>query len=177
VSLIAETGSGALGAASYASVARADAYWAERAHSALATAWADADTPQKEGALREATAFLDATYGPHYRGDRRGYVQGLLWPRTNALDEAGYPLPDLPREVVDAVCELAVRALTAPLALDVMRGGQVTRLREKVGPIEEETEWAGGAPVETSYGAVGGLMAQVCRGTQAGASTATWFWR
>ena len=48
-----------------------------------------------DGAIREATSFIDGAYGPYYRGVRRGYVQGLLWPRTGACDDAGYPLPDL----------------------------------------------------------------------------------
>jgi hypothetical protein len=168
VSLIAEDGSGVPGAASYASIAAADAYWSERAHNALATTWAAAGAPQKEGALREATAYLDATYGPHYRGERRGYLQGLLWPRTNALDEAGYPLPDLPREVVDAVCELAARALGTRLVDDAERGGVLKRFRVD----QVEMEWATGVTAEARYRIVAGMMAQVCFGSQP-----TWHWR
>lgn len=175
MSLIVETGAAIAGAESYASVADIDTYWTNRPNRSLSPVWAAATTAQKEGAARDATAYLDATYGEHYRGQRRGYLQGLLWPRTNTEDSDGLPLPDLPPQLVSAVCELAARALSGPLAADLDRAGMVTRVREKVDVIEKETEWAAGAPARTAYGHVDGMMAPLLTG--GGVGTPRWDWR
>ena len=114
MTLVVEDGTGVPGADSYAALAGADAYFAARAHLALAATWDAATDANKEGALREASAYLDATYGPHYRGTRRGYVQGLEWPRSGARDDADYPLPALPEVLVRATCELAAGAAVRP---------------------------------------------------------------
>lgn len=172
MALTAEDGTGVEGAESYASVATADSYWGARTHTAFYTAWNAAATATKEGALREATAYLDATWGPAYRGTRKGRVQGRLWPRSEAMDDAGYPLPDLPQEIIDATCELAGRAVSARLADDHDRGGAIKR--ERVGPIE--VEYFDGAMAGTTYGHVAGLLAPVLNGTQAGAAP-NWNWR
>ena len=180
MALTAEDGTGVAGAESYAAVATIDAYWAARAHDPLATNWSGALDANKEGAAREATAFVDGTYGPFYKGSRRGRVQGLLWPRTDAYDDAGYELPGLPQELVNAVCELAARALSGRLAADQAFGGQAKRTRRKVGPIETETEYPDGSPSTTLYGSVSGLLAPILNGLQPDAApgiNASWHWR
>jgi hypothetical protein len=175
MTLIVETGTGVAGAESYASVATASTYWAARGHTASATAWGTAITANREGALREATGFLDAIYGPFYRGQRRGLVQGLLWPRSNALDEARMPLPDLPGEIVAATCELAARALSARLMPDADIDGAIKRKRVKAGPVESEMEYAGTTSVRR-FGYVAQMLAPILNGAQPGASTG-WAWR
>lgn len=180
MAITVETGAGVAGAESYASVAQADAYWSARTHDSRSTTWSDATTAVKEGALREATAYIDAIYGSFYLGRRRGYVQGLEWPRTGALDAAGYELPDLPQVLVNAVSDLAVRAVSARLAADLEYGGRVKRKREKIDVIEDETEYVDGAPATTLYGHVSGMLASILNGLQPDAppgGSATWFWR
>lgn len=159
MTLIVETGASVVGAESYATTAAIDAYWLARPQMAQAALWAAATDAVKEGAAREATAFLDATYGPSYKGQRRGYIQGRLWPRSNALDEAGYPLPDLPPELIEATCELAGRAVSARLATDAAVDGVVKRTKKQVGPISTEVEYGDGAGRFARYGAIDGLMA------------------
>lgn len=176
MSLVVETGEGVSGAESYASVAYITAYWAARAHMALAATWNAATTANKEGAAREASAFCDATWGRYYRGRRAGTVQGLQFPRSGAKDDAGYPLPGLPTELQMAVAELAARALSNPLAEDVDRGGEIKRLREKVGPLETETEYFDSATVEKSYGMVSGMLAPILNGGEPGNGGAQWNW-
>lgn len=176
MALIVETGAGIVGAASYAAIDTIDAYWAARPHTTFATAWAAGSGPQKEGAARETTDFLDATYGPHYKGMRKGYVQGLLHPRTGATDEAGYPLPDMPPELVKAVCELSARAISKRLADDKNLSGAVSLQRAKAGPVEVTTEYKDGAALEKRFGFVAGLLAPILDGTQPGAS-GSWAWR
>lgn len=176
MSLTVETGSGVAGAEAYASEAACTAYWANRPHSTLAAAWAAATVPQREGALREASAFLDAIHGANYRGSRAGYIQGLEWPRSNAMDDDAFPLPGLPPQLVAACCELAARAVTAPLVADAEVDGQIKRQRTKVGQLEEETEFVdSGASRAPRYSFVDRLLAPVLRIVLG--SSGSWGWR
>lgn len=177
MSLTVETGAGIAGAESYASVTSADTYWAKRAHTAFATSWAAGTTGNKEGALREATAYIDATYGNYYLGQRAGYVQGLLWPRTNACDDDGYYLPALPQCLIDACCELAARALSARLASDAEHGGKVKREMKQIGDLKKEIEYMGSATADKRYGYIDGLLAAILNGSQPSAGGASWNWR
>jgi hypothetical protein len=178
VSLTVEDGTGVAGADSYATQAWIDGYWTARPHLALSSTWTAATSDNKDGAAREATAYLDAAFGNFYRGKRRGYVQGLLWPRTDAKDEQGYPLPDLPDALLAAEAELAARALSAPLAADIDAGTRIRVQTKKVGPIEKSTEYfdAGQDAPKTSFGFVSDMLAPILNGTQPNAPNPTWAW-
>jgi hypothetical protein len=93
MTLLVEDGTGVAGAESYASVSAASDYWAKRPQDALAAAWTASAAPIQEGALREATAYLDATWGSGYLGGRASAAQGLLWPRVTVLAYPGACLP------------------------------------------------------------------------------------
>lgn len=170
-----ETGAGISGANTYALAATITTYWENQPHRAEATAWAEASDETQKGAGIEASAYLDAVFGPYYMGQRAGYVQGLLFPRVNAKDEAGYPLPSLPPQIITAACELAGRAVTARLAKDATLHGAVKRQREKVGPLETETEYSGAALMEERYGYVREMLAPVLNGMQP-FGMPTWSW-
>lgn len=148
MSLVVETGEGVEGAEAYASDAAAAAYWAKRPQSPLATAWtAETDQTKREGALREATDYLDAELGQSYPGDPKTTTQGKLCPRAKECDDA---FNGFPTQLVAACIELAARALTAPLAPDKDDKGWIKR--EKVGPLE--TEYGAAGPQDGQYGAV-----------------------
>lgn len=165
MALTVEDGSGVASADAYASKSFVDAYWNSRTHSTRSATWSSVDytDAQKEGAIREATAYLDAVYANRYRGYRRGNLQGLEWPRTNAQDDSGWPLRDLPTQLLDAVAELAVRALGESLAADQDPGGSIKRTREKVGPIEREIEYAEGQTEYKRFGTVDGILAPILK--------------
>lgn len=133
--LIVETGYIVAGANSYASIADADAYHSDR----LNTAWAAATTAQKTATLLKATAYLDGKYHRRWIGVRIYSQQPLDWPRAIATPEfegifsGGVALPT---EIVNATCELALRALSAPLAADVAPGDRL--VRKKIDVIEKE---------------------------------------
>jgi hypothetical protein len=61
VALIVEDGSIVAGAESYASVAYADIYFANRPSNPNSIVWAALTVPQKEGALREATDHMSVS--------------------------------------------------------------------------------------------------------------------
>lgn len=172
MALTVEDSSGVYGADSYESRANILAYWVARPHDALAATVAAADVDDVDGAAREATAWLDAEFGSHYRGVRKGHVQGLLWPRTGAKDGAGYDLLAVPQELKRATAELTARALAARLAPDLERGGMIKR--EKIGPLEQE--FFEGASVDTRYGFVAKMLAPILDGTQPGAPRTSWNW-
>lgn len=172
MTLLVEDGSCVQGAESYASAAYIKTYWTNRPQNAFSAQMLAATDANIEGAAREASGFIDATWGPFYKGKRRGYVQGLLWPRTDALDEQGYPLPDLPVELMIAVAELAARAVSTSLAQDLDRGGMVKML--KAGSVE--IEYADGAPGQTTYGVLALTLAPILNGSQPNAPNPLWAW-
>lgn len=174
MTLTVEDGTGVAGANSYASVAFVDTYWSARITQEWSSSWSAADAASKESALLQATAFLDAEYGSHYRGSRQSYDNGLMWPRTDALDVHGNSLPDLPVELQRAAAELAARALSAQLAPDQGNAGTVKRVKQKVDVIETETEYDHPHDGQPAYGFVARMLEPLLDGSQSGAS---WHWR
>lgn len=178
MALTVETGAGVAGADSYAARATILAYWTARPHDPLAATVAAADVDDLDGAARESTTYIDALWGPYYRGERAGYVQGLLHPRVNAKDEAGYPLPALPPELVTATCELTARALSARLQKDVAMGERLKSVEKGIGPLKKRLEYFdnGIAAPQTSYGVVARILAPILNGSQPDAPNANWNW-
>lgn len=116
--LIVEDGTGKQNAESYVTAATCAAYAAVRGLSFD-------DDEYGEQALRRATTWLDARY--QWPGIRaHGREQALQWPRSSATDVDGLALPsnEIPREIISALCEAAIRELTEPgvLSPDVIPG-------------------------------------------------------
>lgn len=184
MALLVEDGSGVAGAESYAAVAAATAYWANRPQDPNAAIWTAAAsvTGKQDGSLREASAYLDATFGASYVGSRKTAEQGLLWPRvdrssgsdTPLIDGDGLPVAALPVALVTAAIELAARATVAPLAPDTTSQGWVKRRKEKVGPLEEEIEYGAAGPQDGSYGFVERLLGPLIGGVISGEPS--WLW-
>ena len=140
--MIVEDGTGVVGADSYATVAAADAYHLTRGN----TAWAAATNAQKEAALINASAYLDAAY--NFIGYRATTTQGLQWPRIVETYPVG---PNVaawpPTGVINATYELALRALAGALAPDPVydaSGGTVTSTSIEVGPLKKAQVISGG---------------------------------
>lgn len=142
--LIVEDGTGLPNADSYVSVADCQAYAA--AHG-LAFAGEEAAL---EAALRNATLYLDGEYT--YRGERATGTQALEWPRT--------VVDGVPREVVSACCELAVRALKGPLWQDVSSTTAGAAIEKTVGPITTKYATAEGVrnDGQTRYAGVTAML-------------------
>lgn len=95
---------GGAAANSFASLAEAAAYFEGRLHAA---AWATADTPTKETALRWATRELDRMA---WAGYRYSEAQRLRWPRASVYNLDGYRLANnvIPPFLSEATAELAL---------------------------------------------------------------------
>ena len=140
---------------SYATIAEADAWHADRGR----TTWTGADAV-KEAALRRATTWIDAAFGARFSGAKTGgRAQSLAWPRTGATDADGVAIPpdEIPVEIKQATYEAALRELVSPGSLNpdivpvTTTGGAVKRVRKKVGPLETETEYTEGATSGSSH--------------------------
>lgn len=198
MALTPETGAGVTGADSYFALTTSTAYWTARPHDPLGVAWLAAATADQEGAAREGTAYLDATWGNLFPGSKKTTTQGLLWPRVNrsVLDPSKYDtiadmeaaqaetdeplvgkdglqLANLPPQIVNAAIELAARALTARLAQDKGEEGWLKRKRVRVeGAVDTETEYGASGVLGGSYGFVDDMLAQVLIGKR----NASWAW-
>ena len=171
MALIIEDGSVVPGAESYATVAEADTYHANRGNAS----WTGTDVV-KEAALRKAATYLDGEYRRRWKGYRvQPLAQVMEWPRVSvkpgdgddyfsSYDHDGYlgplclPSNTIPQRLKDAQCELALRAIAGELAPDTQ--GKVRR--ETVDVLT--TEWFEGSdPSVTTYRIVEQLLSDLLR--------------
>jgi len=143
MTLVIEDGTGLSTAESYASEATADAYFLARANAD----WAALSSSAKEIALRQATQHIDASNVDQWRGTRLNSEQALDWPRWNVVVD-GFVLDSdvLPRVLVEATCEYALRFATSDtgeLAVDVTDDGSITAESKQVGPLSVSTSYGG----------------------------------
>lgn len=161
-----EDGTGIEGANSYVSENDLGTYTDDRG---VTLASGDA-----EAALIRATASIDAIYRSRFPGWRtNGRSQGLEWPRSGASDAEGNEIAEdeIPVEIVNAVCEFAVRELTTPgsTAPDLERGGNIRRM--KAGSVE--IEYGGNATANTVFQIVDGILAGLLGGNSTSQYTAS----
>lgn len=150
--LIVEDGSGVIGAESYVTVAEADAYharmgnagWPQPLASPEGAGGADgkADDPnraRKEAALRKAAVFLDSYVLHKANGEKTNPAQGLLFPRTGAVDYSGSPINGnrVPAFYAKAQCEAALLALSG-VRLTVEEAAGPFLKRKKTDVLEKE---------------------------------------
>jgi hypothetical protein len=150
MALVVEDGTGKSNADSYVSLVEAETYFTNL----NILAWLDNDDDTaKEGALREATKYLDRSY--NFIGSIFSTSQSLNWPRESVYDSQGREFDEVvPQAVKDATCELALNALSGRLVSNVSNSNYVTR--EKVGDIE--VEYAEGAPTNVEYTYVDSIL-------------------
>ncbi len=155
MALIVEDGTGKADADSYISTEDADAYHRARFNEA----WALLSGVEKEAALRKATDYMTAAYGPRWSGVRVSASQALDWPRSGVVSR-GFTVDaaTVPAEVSKACAELAVRAAAGQLLADVGR----TVVREKVDVLEVQYSEYG--PQSTRFAAVDAMLAQLFGG-------------
>jgi hypothetical protein len=148
----------AVGANAYVTYAEFTAWHDERG-----TDYSSYDQTGVEQAIIRATDFLDQRYT--WLGKQLTEDQTTAWPRSAVYSPGGALLSGLPTALKRAAFELAFRALSGPLWQDAPTdesGRTIARKKEKVGPLEEETEYAngGGAASAPSFPAVERLLKQ-----------------
>jgi hypothetical protein len=141
MAFVPEDGTGLPDANSYVDVAFADSYFADRG----VTDWAGEDTAKQNWLIR-ATDYIDSRFGGSFKGEQIAEgVQALEFPRY--LDPCSPTTPPvaLPANLKKACCEYALRAKSTPLAPDIQMdpsGFQVSKTHKKIGPIENDVEYA-----------------------------------
>lgn len=130
MAFVVETGAGVPNANSYASVASADSYVADRG----ITGWSTLTTPDKQQALIKATDYLEATYRDAWKGNRITATQSLSWPRANVIID-GFLMDAniVPLNVINSCVEMALRASSGEAL--IADQGQVVK-SEKIDVIE-----------------------------------------
>jgi hypothetical protein len=150
MTLVVETGTGGSSSESLCSVADSLAYHSARGNST----WATITTAQQEQALRRATDYMEAVYSQRWAGTRTTSVQALSWPRYNVFVNGFVTLSSsIPRAVINACSELALRAAAGELLSDSTQ----QKTRTKVDVLEVEFDKY--SPQSTQYLAITALLA------------------
>ena len=137
MAFIVEDGSEVSGANSYASVAFADSYFADRGD----TIWDSLGNAAKEIALIKATDYIDMRFKLLFIGCRKSRDQSLHWPRLNAVQADGWWITsdEVPVDLQKATVEYALQAAQAGdlLAKEATDSNASPKIAEtvKVGPI------------------------------------------
>ncbi len=104
----------------------------------------DLDAEVSEPALIKATAYIDVRFKfVGYKAN--GRTQTTQWPRLSAYDSESNLVEGIPKEIKDAVCEYAYRALSSDLAPDTQSDDSGLLVSEKtttVGPITTSIKYA-----------------------------------
>lgn len=134
MSLIVEDGSGKEDAESYCTTLFAAEYYASRGIGAV---WRTISVTEREQLLRRATDYIELRFGMRFRDSKLICAQALSFPRVGQTA--------VPVGVQRACAEYALRAAVAPLVADPTvdaAGVQLKSKTEKLGPMEEKTEYA-----------------------------------
>lgn len=143
-----EDGTGVADANSYTDETFADAYFLDRSDAT----WAAADSASKQAALIKATDYIELRFKDRWKGILAPEATTLSFPRQYFYDRKGEPVDfandGIPSDIQKATAEYALRALSADLLPDPTAadsGQAIKRTFDKVGPIETEIEYEGGA--------------------------------
>jgi hypothetical protein len=143
MALIIEDGSIVEDANSYISVAEFKAY-----HDARGIEYDTFTDDQIEYAIIKAMDYIHLRWGSKFKGRIKDAAQQLDFPRVRLYDSNGRLVDNIPGKLKDATSEYSMRALTEELIPDPAfntAGLSLKRTREKIGPIEEETEYNPGS--------------------------------
>lgn len=146
--IVVEDGTGLVDAQSFVSVADAHA-WLDPVDSAFAAA----TNAEVEAAVIQATRYICSRYGDLFRGIRLVDGQALCWPRDGAVYDDGRDIVGVPREVVEATCDLAARARSAgtlqqPIGTDA---ALISETNTVEGAVSVSKTWAAPREREDSY--------------------------
>lgn len=137
ITLTVEDGTCVANANSYISLEDAIAYQTSRNR----TDWLELSDNEKKASLVKATQYVDNLY--KWKGIRKYHQEQVLnFPRVNIYIE-GYPVREMPRQILDAVCEAAYYGYQEDLfTVRESDSGNVKRTKNLVeDAVEEEIEY------------------------------------
>ena len=133
MAFVVEDGTGISNSNSYAPVAFADSYFADRNQAE----WTGTDEVKKAALIR-ATDYIELRFSNLFFGEKKVASQALSFPRISDR------FSEMPVALQRACCEYALRTLSVKLLPDPVidpTGQGLERTRERVGPIETETRY------------------------------------
>ncbi len=144
ITLTKEDGTGLPAANVYADLNDADQYLENSDRKA---AWRGFSSKERNAALIQGADYLDQKFRRAFKGLRFSSAQRLEWPRSQVFDELGVLVAadEIPEEILNGSIEYAFEAANSPLAPTPVvdeTGLQVTKKREKVDVLEEETTYS-----------------------------------
>lgn len=153
---VVEDGTGKANANAYATEAFVDGY---HDNYGAPVAWTGlAAGAVREHHIREATQYLEATYGLRWHGQRTNRLQALDWPRKDIFDADGFSIDSnvMPAELLEATAIMALKSAEAVAATpatvlipDLTKSGTEAATLIKVGPITKSVRYSGGnSPVK-----------------------------
>lgn len=178
VDFVVEDGTPLSTSNSYCSVKYADEYHLKRGNSA----WINATRGDREAALIKGTFYLVSKYRMRWKGIRVQRTQALDWPRAGVITEDFYdpttdprpalfpklayeiPETEIPTEVKDAACEVALRVIQGTdIFPDTSGGGAIKKVVAGSVSVEYQNGSAGTGVVSTFdmphvYGIVRALL-------------------
>ena len=154
--------------------ASADSYGTLAAYQAFLTAYGrtgGTDTADEIN-LREARRYLDFAY--IWRGDKVTSTQALKWPRviTGYVDGFSVSSETIPQPIIDAQFEMAYLTQQGATPYATLENGAVTRKKEKVDVIEEDTTYSEASRERAAYPLIDGIVADYVE-TKRGVSPAS----
>jgi hypothetical protein len=129
-------------------------------------------TTGQETNLRAARQYLDRAY--IWRGDRVTSTQALAWPRiiTGYVDGFSVSSATIPQPIKDAQMEMAYLLQSGATPFATLENGAVTRKKEKVDVIEEDTTYSESSRERAAYPLIDGIVADYVE-TKRGVSPAS----
>lgn len=160
-----EDGTGLADANAYVDVATVTQYAED--YLEAASEWTALPQATQERHIRVVTRYLDANFGNCWRGSRASKTQALDWPRSGVYDRDGFQVANdsLPAPLERACAQFVVEALSDDLLPNLDSSGRVKRKREKLGALEEETEYESGFDEGKVYQLAERLLAELLRPT------------
>lgn len=142
--------------ATYISVEDADTYFLDM-YGSLPTEWSASTYDEKVLALRQATRWVDQTFGSRWLGQRTETARslGIDWPRSGVIDPDGYSVSETttPNEVRQVCAEAGLLIRKGKLDSIPTDIDSSARIREKsigAGPVRKSVVYAGAGVSESS---------------------------
>lgn len=142
--------------ATYIGSEDADTYFLDM-YGTLPAEWASATIDEKILALRQATRWIDHTFGDRWLGQRTEVARslGIDWPRSGVIDPDGFSVSETttPSEVRQVCAEAGLLLRKGKLDSIPADVDSTATIREKsigAGPVRKSVVYAGGGVSESS---------------------------
>lgn len=149
MAFVVETGTGLSNSNSYITVDFFKDYHDDRGRSIVDGSGNSVGSSVIKAALVVASDYIDTKFT--FIGIRSLTTQNMEWPRVDAFYQDGRIANGIPIEIQECVAELALKQLSSDIAPDPTYDDSnrlITKQRNKVGPIEQETEFgSNGSPI------------------------------